>query len=277
LLAKFPGDPPDDKGNPVRGEFVAFSPYGRWLATLHKGELSLRLARTGARQTYWQPELGDSREMKAIRFDSRGNSVLAFIANKKDDGSKGLRFLRLDIQTLAENRFEGTCAATWGFALPGDKSIVTYNGSPEITVWDVDKRAEASTFKAAPEHVHDMQLAPSGDTIATVGDDNVVKFWDTTTWKQRETKLGYRHNGANVIKFSPDGQHLVTLSDDGWLKCWDAPDFAADRTPTVVRTNGEPTGVWTVHFSDGTIKQQFQNWTVRETRPDGTVEVCMQQ
>jgi WD40 repeat protein len=155
--------------------------------------------------------------------------------------------------------------------------IITYNGSPDISVWNADNREETVAFKAAPQHVHDMQLAPSGDTIATVGDDNVVKFWDTATWKQRGTKLGYMHDGAKIIKFSPDGKYLVTLSDDGWLKCWYAPDFAADHSATVVRTEGEPTGIWTVYYSDGTVKQQFQNWSVRETRPDGTVKIYMQQ
>ena len=80
------------------------------------------------------------------------------------------------------------------------------------------------TVTAAREHVCDLQLAPSGDTVATVGDDNVVKFWDVANWKQRETKVTYKHEGTKVLQFSPNGKYLVTLSEDGWLKCWDAPD-----------------------------------------------------
>lgn len=279
LLARFRCDSPDDKGNPVRGEFVAFSPFSRWLATVHKNEVSLRTAGEGVKVALWQPELDDSQGIKAIRFDNNGNNVLAFIEDKKEDGAKHVRFLQLNVQTHAENRFEGTRGATWGFSLPEDKTIVTYNGSPEITVWDVEKREESRIFNAAPEHVYDVQLAPSWDTVATVGDDNVVKFWNAAAdWKQRESKLNYKHEGAKVIKFSPDGKYLVTLSDDGWLNCWDAPDFAADHSPTLVRTgDDEATGVHTEYYSDGSVKQRFPNWGTRETRPDGTVKVYTRQ
>jgi hypothetical protein len=49
LLAKLPGEAPDENGNQIRGEFMAFSPFGRWFATLHKGDVSLRTSGEGAK------------------------------------------------------------------------------------------------------------------------------------------------------------------------------------------------------------------------------------
>jgi len=275
LLARFPCESPDENGKPVRGEFAAFSPHGRWLATAYKDWVTLR-SPGGHASFLWQPKLDNWQHIVAIRFDRNGNNLLAFLQDSRDDGGKRLRFLHYNVDTQKEDRVEGSRAATWGFALPDDETVVSFDGSAEIVVWNVEKGEQSAMFKAAPEHVHDLQLAPAGDTVATVGDDNVVKFWDTANWKRRETKLNYKHDGAKVVQFSPDGKYLVTLSDDGWLKCWDAPDFAADRRPTVVRAEGEPPGARTVFYSDGTAKQ-FQNWTVKETLPDGTVKTYKQQ
>jgi hypothetical protein len=262
-------------GSVTRGEFAAFSPFGRWLATVYDDSITFRLAHTGRVTSAWQPKMEDSQHVMAIRFDTNGNNLLGFVQDSKDDGGKRIRLLRFNIDTQKEDRIEGTRAATWGFALPDDETVVTFNGSPALSVWNLTKCEEATVVNAAPEHIYDLQLAPSGDTVATIGDDNVVKYWNTADWTQRETQIDYKHEGAKVFQFSPSGRYLVTLSDDGWLKVWDAPRFCRDRSPGLADTGQVQFGH--EEYDNGMIRDTKPDGTVTETRPDGTVKVYKRQ
>jgi WD40 repeat protein len=274
-IARFHGEPPGDDTKPARGEFIAFSTLGSWLATVCQNEISFRRPRDGVARIVWRPMLEESQHVMAIRFDTDGNNLLAFVQDLKDDGGERTRLLRFNVDTQKEDHIEGTRAATWGFSLPDDETVVTFNGSPEVAVWDLKKGEEAAQVRAAPEHVFDLQLAPSRDTVTSIGDDNVVKFWETSTWKQRETKPAFKHEGAKVIQFSTDGKYLVSLSEDGWLKVWNAPDFCHDRHPTLVSTDLHILPADVVHetYSDGMTREVYRDGTVKEVRPDGKVKV----
>lgn len=154
--------------------------------------------------------------------------------------------------------------------------MVTFNGSPQISVWGVTKGNAETALDAAPERVYDLQLAPSGEAIATVGDDNVVKFWSTADWKQRETTGTFKHQGAKVIQFSPSGKYLVTLSDDGWLKVWDSPAFCYLRRHDPVKAESSFAGSREI-FPNGMMRTYGPDGTVTETRPDGTTKIYKQQ
>jgi WD40 repeat protein len=276
-IAVFDGERPDH-GAADHDRPAAFSPWGHWLATTHSNVVSFRLPSNGHVESEWRPALGDKQRVTAISFNTNGDELLAFLRDDRDDGRKRARFLRFNIDDRLEQVFEGSHAANWGFALPDDATFVTFNGSPTISVWQITKREDEEAFEAAPKHVYDSQLAPSGDTIATVGDDGVVKFWDTATWKQRETKISYTHDGANVIKFSPEGSYLATLSDDGWLRVWDSPDFCrAHRPPQLLRTDLTKFPIALENYANGMKRERHPDGTVKETLPNGTIKTYKQQ
>jgi WD40 repeat protein len=68
------------------------------------------------------------------------------------------------------------------------------------------------------DYVMDMAFSPDGDTIATAGDDNIIKIWDLITGDEKFS-IPNKETIANLI-FSPDGDTLVSWTTGGFA-LWD--------------------------------------------------------
>jgi WD40 repeat protein len=212
----------------VRGEFAAFSPAGRnrWLATAFEQTVTFREPIDDAAPRFrWTLPASESRRIMSIRFDPSGRTLFAFLEGAHESVAATTKFYRYNIESGEDFAFKGTHGVSDGGAVADGRHVVTWDGGAEIVLWDLETRQEVRSVKAADRRVFGFALNAAGETVATVGDDGVAKFWDANNLKRRETKLSYKHEGAKVIQFSPDGKYLVTLSDDGWLKVWDAPSF----------------------------------------------------
>ena len=291
IIATFPGYKPDDRGNPIRGEFVDFSADNRWLATVYESRIAFRKPADGHERLTWEPEIGDSKWIQAIRFTPSGKSLLAFFGNmKSEDGtpssgpsaanaqSNAVQFLLYHFGTKEERRFEGMHTAIYGTATRDGKHIVTWNGSPEVIIWDTESRREIATLAVSTKKVYDVTLTPAGDAIVTAGDDGEVKFWNVADHKQLDTKLKYKHDGVDQVQFSPDGKYLVTAGS-GWLKVWDAPDLAVDHhvpVPVTWIEESDPNAIIvngvTQRYQDGSTVTAWPDGRVCEVFHDGTVK-----
>jgi WD40 repeat protein len=65
-----------------------------------------------------------------------------------------------------------------------------------------------------------VAFAPDGKTIASGGDDRVVRLWDAATGQELRTLSGHT-DGVNALAFSPDGTMLVSASEDRTARLWD--------------------------------------------------------
>jgi WD40 repeat protein/serine/threonine protein kinase len=71
-----------------------------------------------------------------------------------------------------------------------------------------------------PGLIHAVAYDPSGQVVATAGDDQTVRFWQADTGQPIGSPLVH---GAKVggLAFSSDGKTLVTSCDDADVRLWD--------------------------------------------------------
>jgi WD40 repeat protein len=94
--------------------------------------------------------------------------------------------------------------------------------------------------------VWDVAFSPDGKTIATVGDDQIVKLW-SITGKLIKNLRGH-NDRIYAVNFSPDGQQIATSSKDKTIKIW-------SREGKLLKTlSGHTESVFSVAFNpQGTI------------------------
>jgi RNA polymerase sigma factor (sigma-70 family) len=74
-----------------------------------------------------------------------------------------------------------------------------------------------------------VRFAPDGQTVASAGDDGVVRLWIPTTGQVLHTLVG--HCGAlHGLAFAPDGKTLASAGEDGTIRLWDPATGKLRRT-----------------------------------------------
>ncbi len=88
---------------------------------------------------------------------------------------------------------------------------------PEGTV------ARLGTVRAGREgdRVSAVSFAPDGKTLASGGEDGIVRLWDTTTSKEIR-RFGEHPRKVGAVAFTPDGKTLLSGSHDGIVMVWEA-------------------------------------------------------
>ncbi|MFD0660099.1 WD40 repeat domain-containing protein [Thermocatellispora tengchongensis] len=64
--------------------------------------------------------------------------------------------------------------------------------------------------------------SPDGGTLATAGDDAVVRLWDPATGHLLRTLTGPARR-VSSLAYAPDGASLAAGGDDGVVLVWDLP------------------------------------------------------
>jgi WD40 repeat protein/serine/threonine protein kinase len=76
------------------------------------------------------------------------------------------------------------------------------------------------TLRGHSAAVRCVRFTPDGKQLATCGDDQVARIWDTATGRELRTLRGPT-GAVFCLAVSPDGARLVTGNKDGSLAVWD--------------------------------------------------------
>ena len=88
------------------------------------------------------------------------------------------------------------------------------------------------TLKGHTGEVFSVAYSPDGKTLASGGDDKMIKLWDVTTGKELAT-LQEHTGGVSSVAYSPDGKTLASgggvYGKPGEIKLWDVSATNKDK------------------------------------------------
>jgi WD40 repeat protein len=131
-----------------------------------------------------------------------------------------------------------------------------YTSSQETRIWVISPAGSAvvAAIKAHAGEIRDFNLLNDGAQLLTVGDDGMLRLWDTDSWQ--EIRAMQAHEGIiSEVDVSPDGRMIATASrNDITPKVWDADTweqlFSLEGHVSELQDTGFVSqGVWAVQFS----------------------------
>ena len=132
---------------------------------------------------------------------------------------------------------------------PDGQSLAAASGG-DIRIWDMAAPARPARVLGTPGKVAALAFRPDGHTLATVGDDAILRLWPMEAADPAAAvRLLQRHGGpiANVA-YSPSGRWIATVSMDGTARLWD-PSSTDPAATSIVLPHEELASVRTLAFS----------------------------
>ena len=148
--------------------------------------------------------------------------------------------------------------------------------------------------KGTQLQVTTLAFNPDGKTLASGGNDEVIRFWDVSTGELQLTFAAHA-NTIDFLRYSPDGKFLVSQGGDNNVCLWDAHtgeflqmlttrtegvtsidiDFSKDGKTLVSVNSDETVRLWNPYTGEQlkTIKQ-IGNLEVVQYSPDGKIFAC---
>jgi len=114
---------------------------------------------------------------------------------------------------------------------------------PSVLVWDTASGRETLRLQGHQGDVRAVEFSPDGSSLATGGEDRLIRVYDARTGKQQYSLKGHT-KAVTALSFSMDASVLVSGSEDGSLRLWDP----AARTQ-LARLAGHRKGVTALCFS----------------------------
>ncbi|MBL0052740.1 MAG: T9SS type A sorting domain-containing protein [Bacteroidetes bacterium] len=178
-------------------------------------ETRLRLWDVQSGNMLWDYQLDSTMMCTAgVKFSSNGS----YLAALEELGHLLLFDVTGTSPILANTIYTGTAGAFSVDFSPASDKVATGCTSNKLIIYDVATGGTLHNIIAHTGYVFSVAWSHNGQYIATAGQDNKVKLWDTSG-NLLQTYTGHTGDVFDV-KFTPNDDFLVSGSQDNSIKIW---------------------------------------------------------
>jgi WD40 repeat protein len=185
--------------------------------------IDFQAAKIDPTKTRLVQELKHPRPLIGCRFDPSGRFAFA--------GSEDNTIQRWELATAKKTELTGHKSWVRGLTFQAEKKLLfsgDYTG--RILAWplEADKPTPQFTIRAHQGWVRAVAVSPDGKTLASCGNDQLVKLWSIEDHKLIRELVGHASQVYNIA-FRPSAGHLASADLKGIVKDWDLAQGAAVR------------------------------------------------
>ncbi len=218
------------KGHTDQVTSLSFSPDGKTIATASYDK-TIRIWKIGNLPSVLQ---GHTDEVYSVSFSPDGKTIASASRDKTAKLWSGDGKTSKPLTTLT-----GHTDRVWSvrFNPKDDKTIATASWDGTVKLWNWDGKKSINTITLGGEgkeghtgQVFGISFSKDGQTIASVGSDQIVILWDLKNKKIKKQWNSRHLRNVVDVSFSPNGKMIATASDDKTVKLWNSPDGKYLRT-----------------------------------------------